>query len=71
LTATTIELNGHAGPVAAPAEALEKLAARAGGRLLRPGDPGWDEAVLLWNGAAASSPALVVQPASAAAASAT
>jgi hypothetical protein len=52
MTAATTELNGHAGPVAAPADALEELAARVGGRLLRPGDPGWDEAVLLWNGAA-------------------
>jgi FAD/FMN-containing dehydrogenase len=66
MTAAAIELSGHAGPVAVPAEALDELAARVGGRLLRPGDPGWDEAVLLWNGAAARSPALVVQPASAA-----
>jgi hypothetical protein len=40
MTAATIELSGHAGPVAAPADALEELAARVGGRLLRPGDPG-------------------------------
>ncbi|HWD48018.1 MAG TPA: FAD-binding oxidoreductase [Actinomycetota bacterium] len=66
MTAATIELSGHAGPVAVPAGVLEELAARVGGRLLRPGDPGWDEAVLLWNGAAVRTPALVVRPASAA-----
>ena len=66
MTAAAIELNGHAGPVAVPAGALDELAARVEGRLLRPGDPGWDEAVLLWNGLAARTPALVVQPASAA-----
>jgi hypothetical protein len=47
MTAAAIELNGHPGPVAAPAGALDELAARVKGRLLRPGDPGWDEAVLL------------------------
>jgi FAD/FMN-containing dehydrogenase len=33
--------------------------------LLRAGDPGWDPATEIWNGMAASRPALVVQPASA------
>jgi hypothetical protein len=47
MTAATIELNGHAGPVTVPAGPLDELAARVEGRLLRPGDPGWDEAVLL------------------------
>src|SRR5215218_8529924 len=36
MTAATIELSGHAGPVAVPAEALEELATRIGGRLLGP-----------------------------------
>ena len=44
--------------------ALDDLA--AAGRPLHPGDPGWDDAVRLWNGMATRSPALVVQPRSAA-----
>ena len=35
------------------------------GRLLRPGDEGWDDAVLIWNGMVEKAPALVVQPQSA------
>ena len=67
MTATTIELSGRAGgPVAVPAQALDDLAARVAGRLLRAGDPGWEEAVRIWNGLAATAPALVLQPASAA-----
>ena len=46
-------------------EQLDGLASRLDGPLLRAGDPGWDEAVLVWNGMVARSPALVVQPASA------
>lgn len=44
---------------------LEKLDARISGRLLRPGEPGWNEAVRIWNGMVAKVPALVVQPTSA------
>jgi FAD/FMN-containing dehydrogenase len=66
VTAATIALSGRAGgPVAVPAEALADLAARVRGRLLRSGEPGWDDAVRIWNGLAARSPALVLQPASA------
>jgi FAD/FMN-containing dehydrogenase len=36
------------------------------GGVLRPGEPGWDDAVLIWNGMVAAEPALVLQPASAA-----
>ena len=65
MTAAGIELSGRAGgPVAVPGGALEDLA-RAGGRLLHPGDPGWDDAVRLWNGMASGAPALVLRPASA------
>jgi FAD/FMN-containing dehydrogenase len=32
------------------------------GALLRPGDDGWDDAVLIWNGMVDKTPALVVQP---------
>jgi FAD/FMN-containing dehydrogenase len=64
VTAATVELRGRGGgPVAVPAEALDELAARA--RLLRAGDPGWDDAVRVWNGMAARTPALVLQPRSA------
>jgi FAD/FMN-containing dehydrogenase len=67
MTAATIELSGRSGgPVAVPGEALEDLAGRVEGRLLGPDDPGWDDAVRIWNGLAATAPALVLQPASAA-----
>jgi len=36
-----------------------------GGRILRSGDDGWDDAVLVWNGLVTHRPAVVVQPASA------
>lgn len=45
---------------------LETLESSVDGALLRPGDTGWDDAVLLWNGMVQKSPALVVQPVSAA-----
>ncbi|HKP98840.1 MAG TPA: FAD-binding oxidoreductase, partial [Actinomycetes bacterium] len=41
------------------------LARRVEGRLLGPDDPGWDDAVRIWNGLAATAPALVLRPASA------
>jgi hypothetical protein len=44
---------------------LDHLAA-AGGRLLQDGDPGWDDAVRLWNGMVTRTPTLVLQPRSAA-----
>ena len=66
MTAATIELSGRSGgPVAVPGEALKDLAGRVEGRLLGPDDPGWDDAVRIWNGLAATAPALVLQPASA------
>ena len=45
---------------------LDALAGRVGGPLLRPGDEGWDAAVLIWNAMAAKVPAAVLQPGSAA-----
>ena len=45
---------------------LGALAGRVGAPLLRPGDEGWDAAVLIWNGMAAKVPAVVLQPDSAA-----
>jgi FAD/FMN-containing dehydrogenase len=46
-------------------EHLDDLDSRVAGSLLRAGDEGWDDAVLVWNGMVASVPALVVQPSSA------
>lgn len=44
---------------------IGELDGRLAGHTLLPGAPGWEEATLTWNGMAARSPALVVQPASA------
>ena len=44
---------------------LDDLRARLAGPLLVPRDPGWDEAVTIWNAMVTKTPALVVQPASA------
>jgi FAD/FMN-containing dehydrogenase len=43
---------------------LDELDSRVQGRLLRPGDQGWDDALLTWNGMVAKTPALVLRPAS-------
>ena len=64
---TTMELAAlDGGRVSLAATALDELAAGVDGPLLRSGDEGWDDAVLIWNGMAATLPAAVVQPASAA-----
>ena len=42
-------------------EALEALALQIVGRILRPGDPGYDEARQIWNGLIDRRPALIVQ----------
>ena len=52
------------GRVALSADQLDALDARLDGALVRPGDEGWGAAVLIWNGMVATTPALVVQPAS-------
>ncbi len=44
---------------------IEALASRLNGPVLRPGEEGWDDAVLIWNAMVAKAPALVVQPTSA------
>jgi FAD/FMN-containing dehydrogenase len=44
---------------------VEGLESRIDGRLLRAGDQGWDEAVLVWNATVTKLPVLVVQPTSA------
>jgi hypothetical protein len=53
------------GSVILTQQQLDDLGSRIDGPMLRPGEPGWDDAVLVWNGMAARSPALVVQPTSA------
>jgi FAD/FMN-containing dehydrogenase len=53
------------GPVHLRQTHLDELESRLEGSLLRTDDEGWSEAVLVWNGMVAKSPALVVQPATA------
>jgi FAD/FMN-containing dehydrogenase len=66
MKAGTIEVAGVDGDlVTLTSEALHGLASRTGGRLFGPGDEGWDDAVLVWNGMVAKAPALVLQPISA------
>jgi FAD/FMN-containing dehydrogenase len=61
-----IEIAGlEGGRVLLSSQQLGDLESRLDGTLLRPGDPGWDEAILIWNGMAAAVPELVVQPTSA------
>lgn len=63
MTAATIAVAGReGGHVTVTSEQLDGLDA---GRVLLPGDDGWDEAVLVWNAMVAATPALVVQPRSA------
>ncbi len=63
MRAAFIELAGRGSEAVRVSEAqLEGLASRCVGPLLRSGDPGWDEAVLIWNGMTAGVPRLVVQP---------
>ena len=65
--ATTIStLAGRdGGGVPLTAKHVEELRACADGPVLRPGDEGWDEACLLWNGMIRRTPALVARPGSA------
>ena len=63
----TVDFAGlDGGRVTVSEEDLQALASRVGGPLLRPGDAGWDDAVLIWNAMAAGVPAAVLQPGSAA-----
>ena len=66
-TASRIDVAGlDGGLVRLMAEQLDELDSRVECPVLRAGDPGWDDAVLVWNGMVAKAPALVVQPTSAA-----
>jgi FAD/FMN-containing dehydrogenase/SAM-dependent methyltransferase len=66
MTTTSIDLAGlDGGLVTLTPEQLDDLDSQVVGRLLRAGDDGWDDPLLIWNGMAAEVPALVVQPTSA------
>jgi FAD/FMN-containing dehydrogenase len=66
MTTETIDIAGlDGGRVSLFSKQLDELDSRVQGRLLRPDDQGWNEAVAIWNGMAARLPALVLQPASA------
>ncbi|HEX2192670.1 MAG TPA: FAD-binding oxidoreductase [Acidimicrobiales bacterium] len=52
------------GSVTLSSQQLETLTSRVDGPLLRAGDAGWDDAVLVWNGMVAKTPALVLRPTS-------
>ena len=45
--------------------ALNTLREQLGGKVITPGDAGWQASIEVWNGMAAKAPALVIQPASA------
>ena len=66
MTTSTIDMAGlKGGRVNLMAEQLDELEALVDGPLLRAGDEGWNDAVLVWNGMVARFPALVLQPTSA------
>jgi FAD/FMN-containing dehydrogenase len=66
MIATPIDVAGlDGGLVLLASEQLDGLAARVRCPVLRAGDVGWDDAVLIWNGMVAIAPALVLQPNSA------
>lgn len=63
MTTSTIEITGReGGSVTLGTSQLEELASRVTGPLLRAGEPGWADAVQVWNGMAARVPAIVLQP---------
>jgi FAD/FMN-containing dehydrogenase len=66
MTTTKSDIAGlEGGRVTLTPEQLEELEALVDGPLLRAGDEGWDDAVLVWNGMVAMVPAFVLQPTSA------
>ena len=66
MTTTSINIAGlDVGPVTLTSEQLDDMDSKVAGRLLRAGDDGWDDALLVWNGMTARLPALVLQPTSA------
>src|SRR5919199_5186459 len=60
---TKMRMTGLVGePVDIPEQALEALTGRVAGGILRPGEPGFDDVVHVWNGLISKRPAVVVQP---------
>ncbi len=67
MKASTMNVAGlDGGLVRLTTKQLDELASWVECPVLRAGDAGWDEAVLVWNGMVAKVPALVIQPTSAA-----
>ena len=65
MKANSIDVAGlDGGLVRLTAEQLGELNSRVECPVLRAGDAGWDDAVLVWNGMVAKAPALVLQPTS-------
>jgi hypothetical protein len=66
MTTGTIDTAGlDGGRIKLTPEQLEDLDSQIQGRLLVAGDQGWNDAVAIWNGMAAKTPTLVLQPTSA------
>jgi FAD/FMN-containing dehydrogenase len=62
-SARSLQVSGLDGtPIELGAQTLATLTAQLHGRMLRPSDPGFDQAVTVWNGMVTKRPALVVQP---------
>jgi hypothetical protein len=66
MTTTARDIAGpDGGRVSLTPRRLDEVEARVGGFLLRAGDDGWNDAVLVWNGIVARFPAFGLQPTSA------
>lgn len=66
MTTSGFDIAGlEGGPVTLHSKQLEELNSRVAGPLLRAGDDGWNDTVQIWNGMAAKTPALILQPTSA------
>lgn len=62
---TTLDIAGlDGGRVRMGPAQLDALRSQITGSLPRSGEPGWDQAVRIWNGMAAKTPAVVLQPSS-------
>jgi FAD/FMN-containing dehydrogenase len=66
MKASTVDVAGLDGRlVRLTSGQLDELDSRVAGSVLRAGDAGWEDAVLVWNGMVAKVPALVLRPTSA------
>ena len=62
MTITVASSTGE--PVVLDNSSIQNLAGRIGGRILRPSDRGYEEAISIWNGTINRRPSMVVQPTS-------